>query len=144
MRLPASKISTLVDVIRNHHGFAQVHVRHAVVVTLDLDMVVDVDERLLPLGVRVRQGRQRPQHRPVEFLVARPACPGQLLEGAVVEFLEQTLHLTVRFGVTVEGVIAQRCQNPALGNLPRRLNGARKSCIRCPSRSVTLIYGSKY
>ena len=47
-------------------------VRHAVEVTVDLDVVVDADPARFPLGQDVATGRQRPERRPVEL-----GAPGQ-------------------------------------------------------------------
>ena len=66
-------------------------VRHAVEVTVDLDVVVDADPARFPLGQDVATGRQRPERRPVEQptrVVARPAADAELLQGAVVQVAE--------------------------------------------------------
>lgn len=63
-------------------------VRHAVIMPVDLDVVIDADARLLPLGVFIRRGRQRLQGRAIEGLERAPPATGQLLERPGVEVLE--------------------------------------------------------
>ena len=66
------------------HSLAHQPVRHAVVVTLELDVVVDADLGRLPDEQLEALGRQRPQRRGVQGLEGAVPAAGQLLEGALV------------------------------------------------------------
>src|SRR5436305_4867696 len=48
-------------------------IRHAVEMTLELDMVVDADPTQTPLGKGIGLGRQRVEVGPIELLEQRPA-----------------------------------------------------------------------
>ena len=63
--------------------------RHAVGVSLDHDVVIDVDAALLPLREDVARGRQGAQGRPVGLLVKGTAADAQLLQRPVVELVEE-------------------------------------------------------
>ena len=60
-----------------------------VVVLVDRDVVVNVDAHRVPLGILVGFDRQGPHGGAIHLLKCFPAAPGELLEGALVEFLEQ-------------------------------------------------------
>jgi hypothetical protein len=83
-------------------------VRHAVVVPLDLDVVVDVHARLLPLGEGVGRRGQRQQRRPLHLLEELSTIALHLLEGAAIELLEEPGDLLVQLVQAGEGVIPQR------------------------------------
>ena len=105
-------------VSRTSTRFVHERVRHRVVVVVDLDVVVDVDARVLPLGVREGLGRQRPERRPVEALeelaAARAAVVAHRLR---VELVEQLGDARVQRGEREEGLVAQPREDPALGDL---------------------------
>jgi hypothetical protein len=52
-------------------------VRHTVVMLGDLDVVVEADPAALPLGILVRERRQRPERRLVQLLKKRPPARPQ-------------------------------------------------------------------
>ena len=52
---------------------------------MELDVVVDVDACLAPLGILVALARQRRERRSVELLEPAAAASGGLLEGPFVE-----------------------------------------------------------
>ena len=76
-------------VTRNSTVRAHEPVRHAVVVGLELDVVVDVDLGGLPAAQLEACGRQRLQRRRVHLLEGAAPAAGQLLEGALVQLDQQ-------------------------------------------------------
>ena len=60
-------------------------VGNAVHRVLDLDVIVDVDPRLAPLGVLVALGRERLERRPVQVLEPAAAAALELLERPFVQ-----------------------------------------------------------
>jgi hypothetical protein len=91
--------------------------RDAVVVAGDLNMAVEVDAGLLPLGVLVALGRERLEGRAVERLILRAARAGQLAQRLVVEGGEQFTDGGVEFGEGEELSAAQARQDPPLDDL---------------------------
>ena len=89
---------------------------------MDLDVIVDMDSCLFPLGVFVRFDGQGAQGRFIQLLKQR-ARPGarQFLEGPVVERLEQRTDSTVQLGQGEALTPAQGGKNPALHHLYRDL-----------------------
>ncbi len=90
-------------------------VGHAVVVTLDRDVVVDVDPAGCPLGHLVALERQGLQGRPVEPLVELPAARSEVPHRPAVELDELLANRLIEFSEAEERPIAQRGQDPALG-----------------------------
>ena len=97
-------------------------VRHAVEVTVDLDVVVDADPARFPLGQDVATGRQRPERRPVELVVARPAADAELLQGAVVQVAEPGPDGRIQRGETEESLVAEPREDPSLRHEHRGLD----------------------
>ena len=58
------------------HRVADECMRHAVVVPIDIDVVVEGDGALFPLGVHVRVHRQWPHRRAIEGLEDAAPCTG--------------------------------------------------------------------
>ena len=108
-----------------HGGGGQAHVELAahqgvgdgVVVPVDLDVVVDVDPDLLPLGEHVTLGRQRAEGGAVELLEQRTPRPRELAERARVESFKQLRDGGVELGQREERSVAKRGQDPALHDL---------------------------
>jgi len=97
-------------------------VGNAVVVAVDLDVVVDVDARLLPLGEDEGFGRQRLEPRPLQLL-KQPGPRGvELAKLPLVEVAEQFPDGQVQLGQGVEGAFPQGCQDPALDDQNGRLD----------------------
>ena len=92
---------------------------HAVEVAGILDVVVDIDPRLLPLGVFVAQHRQRPQRRPIEGLEGRQPRSGQLLERFAVQLHQQAADGRIERRQTEERLLAQHGKDPAFDDLHR-------------------------
>ena len=81
---------------------------------LDLDVVVDVDPRLAPLGVLVALGRKRLERWPVEILEPAAAAPIGLLERPLVQRGQQRPDGVAEFAEREELMVAQRRHDPAL------------------------------
>ena len=74
-------------------------IRDRVVVAIDLDVVVDVDARLEPVGVDEALGRQRLQRGPIEPLEEiAPRAPAVALHRAGVERGEQLADARIERG----------------------------------------------
>ena len=71
-----------------HRGVHE-RVRHAVVMAVEHDVVVDVDLGRPVAGELVAVRRQRPQRRPIERLVGTAPAARQALERPAVEVAEQ-------------------------------------------------------
>jgi len=105
-----------------HGGGCQAHIHlfpgewigDAVVVTIDLDMVVDVDSGLFPLGILVGYGRQSFEGRFIEGLEEGFASGVEFLELAGVEIFQGSGDDLVELPDAKEVMISQRSQNPAL------------------------------
>lgn len=69
--------------------FADQPVGHTVVVTVEFDVVVDVDGILFPFGELVGLGRKRLERRPIDLDEGRVPGAGQFLEGSLVERFKQ-------------------------------------------------------
>src|ERR1700722_4754804 len=63
-------------------------VRFAVVVLGDLDVIVEADPAALPLGVFVRERRQRPERPLVQLLEKRPPARAPAAHPAVIQLVE--------------------------------------------------------
>ena len=103
------------------HLFFDERMGHGVVMAMDLDVIVDVDPGLLPLGVFVRVDGKWAQGRFIQLL--KQGAPGarQFLEGPVVERLEQRPDGAVQLGQGEALTVAQRGKNPSLYHLYRDL-----------------------
>ena len=97
-------------------------VRDRVVMVVDLDVVVDVDTRGLPLGVDEGLGRQRAQRRLVETFEELAAARPVAAHRAGVEVLEQLGDACVERGQRKEGLVPQAGEDPALGDLHRHFD----------------------
>ena len=84
---------------------------------VDLDVVVDVDPGLLPLGEHVALGRERAKGGTLELLEQRAPRPRELAERARVEPFEQPGDGGVELGEREERSVAKRGQDPALYDL---------------------------
>ena len=108
---------------------------YRVVVPVDGYVVVDMDPGFLPFGVDIGFCRQRLKRWLVQLLEVLPPAPGQLAEGAVVEFHQQFTDGGIEFQQGEERAVAQRRQDPALdhqyaafhlGLVPRLANSGRQ------------------
>lgn len=90
---------------------------HAVVMAADLDVVVDVHTALVEGGDLVALGGQRTQHRLIQSLEPFTPVAFALPEWPLVQFSDQPGNGTVEFGQTVEAVVSQPGQHPALDDL---------------------------
>ena len=70
----------------------------AVEVAIYLNMVVDIDARLLPLAVLERRGGQWLQCRSLEHFQQLPTTAVHLLEGAIIEGGELQCQFTIQLG----------------------------------------------
>jgi hypothetical protein len=86
--------------------------------SLDVDVVIDADARLAPLGVAEALGRQGPKGRPVEAEKEIPAgLPGVALHRAGVQLVEQCANLRVQRRQREKGLMAHARKDPALRDL---------------------------
>src|SRR5437867_4596862 len=90
-----------------------VEIGNAVVVAFDLNMVVNVDLGLLPLGKDEGFGGQWFQPRLVEFLKQAGPSGVQLAEATLVELDQQVPNGQVQLGQAVKGLLADSGQDPA-------------------------------
>jgi hypothetical protein len=74
---------------------------------LQFDVIIDMDRGPLPLGEGLGRGRQGPERRPAEGFESLPAAAGPLLEGAVVEVLEEFADRPVESGQRGEDPVPQ-------------------------------------
>ena len=100
-----------------------------VVVPVDLDVVVDVDPDLLPLGEHVALGGQRAKCRTLKLLEHRAPRPRELAERALVEPFQQPGDGGVELG---ERAVTQRGQDPALHDLHGDLHLRLVARAPCP------------
>ena len=115
-----------------HGGRRQTHLdrlahqlmRDAVVVTVDFDVVIDVDLGARPLGVLVASRRQRLHRRPVERLERARAAAGELLERPLVELGVELADRGVQLRQREELAVAQPCEHPALNQEHSGLHGS--------------------
>lgn len=89
---------------------------------VDFDVVVDVYPHLFPFGVDVRLFRQRLQGGLVDGFEGRAARTGQLLEGPLIEPIQQYADRCVEFAQGEKLAIAQDRQDPALDHLHTNFN----------------------
>src|ERR1700751_3855166 len=87
-------------------------VRNAVVVTIDLDVVIDADARSLPERVLVRGDRQRLHRRTIERLERRTPIGRQSLERALVQFNHERRDRGVELVQAKELPVPQARQHP--------------------------------
>ena len=107
-----------------HHrgGDAQFHrgtyqgVWHAVIVTVKLDVIVDVDLGRFPAKELKAFGREWLQRWSVELLKGTAPATGQFFEGALIEVAQQQGNRVVEFQEIEEFAIAQSGQDPALND----------------------------
>src|SRR5262245_8562571 len=92
-------------------------VRDAVVVTFNLDVIVNVDAGLLPFGVFVGLRGQRFERRLLERFELRMTRAWELFERLVIERVEQAPDGGVEISQSEEGLFAQPRQHPAFDDL---------------------------
>jgi hypothetical protein len=86
----------------------------AVVVTVNLDMVVDVDSGLFPLGILIRDGRQRFEGRLIKGFEEGFAGSVEFLELAGVEIFQGSGDDLIELSDVEEVMVSQGSQDPAL------------------------------
>ena len=92
-------------------------VRHAVVMAIDLDVVIDVGAGLLPVRVLEGRRRQGSERRTVQGLVGVPAAAGELSEGPAIEVVDETGDSLVQFGQREEAPVSEPGEDPPLDDL---------------------------
>jgi len=106
-------------------------VRHAVIVPLDFDVIIDVGLDGFPFRDDVAFGRQRFKRRPVQLFEQKgTAGIRTLAEGAVVQPIEQFANGFVKVSQLEELPMPQRGYDPALCDLNAGSNGA-LHCTAC-------------
>ena len=120
---PAVLVEDLDGVGREPHVdlAAAQRVGDAVERVLDLDVVVDVDPGLAPLGVLVALGRERPERGAVQILEPAAAAALDLLERPLVQLGQQRPDGLAEFAEREERPVAQRRHDAALDVLDRGL-----------------------
>src|SRR5215510_7268879 len=91
--------------------------RHAVVVAVDLDVIVNVDTCFLPFSIFVSLRGQWFENRPFNRFKLRMTRAGQFFERLMIELLDQWFDGSVEFRQSEESQLPQSSQNPALNNL---------------------------
>mmetsp|Transcript_6076 Transcript_6076/g.24370 ORF Transcript_6076/g.24370 Transcript_6076/m.24370 type:complete len:788 (+) Transcript_6076:480-2843(+) len=121
-------------------------VRHAVVVALELDVVVDVDLGAgLPAADGITLERHGPQRRRVERLEGTATAAGQLLERSLVEVDEQLGDGPVQLGQAEEAAVAQPGQDPPLHQQNRALDlGLVAGMSRASSQDRAAVVTSEF
>ena len=99
------------------HLLVDQRVRDRVVMTIDLDVIVDVDASLLPFAVDKRHKRQRPKSWTVDALEKIGAARLVHAHDPGVQFREQLGDALIERAQREEGLVAQTRQDPALGDL---------------------------
>ena len=85
---------------------------------VDLDVIIDVDARVAPVGVDVAIARERLQRRPIEPLEERaPRGAAVPFHRPVIEIGEELGDPGVQRGQGEEGLVPQPRENPAFGDL---------------------------
>lgn len=107
---------------------------HRVVMPIDLDVVVDMHPRLLPLGIDVRLLRQRAQRWPIQGLEGRVPGARQLAKRSAVEPLQQHADGAVELSKGEELPIPQRGEDPAFNHLHADLGLGLVTWFTCPRR----------
>ena len=106
---------------------------HAVEVTLELDVVVDVDLDGLPATDDEVLCRQRSQRRSIQLLEGAASAAWQLLERPLVEIDQQQANRLVELVQGEEAPVAQPRQDPALHQQHRALDLGLVTRVRGPS-----------
>jgi hypothetical protein len=96
---------------------AQQAVRHRVIMAVDIDVVVESDAALAPLGVDVGLDRQSGERRPVELVEQLAATDAEPAHRPAVELAEQLHDGGIELGQREEALVAQAGQDPALDHL---------------------------
>ncbi len=91
--------------------------RHRVVMAVDVDVIVERDAALAPLGVNVGLDRQGGERRPVEFVEQLAPADAEAAHRPAVEIAEQRGDREVQLGQREEALVAQASQDPALDHL---------------------------
>src|SRR5260370_906380 len=92
---------------------AQQAVRHRVVMAVDVDMIVERDAALAPLGIDVGLDRQGRQSGPVEFVEQLAPADAEAAHRPAVELAEQRGDRAVQLGQGEEALVAQAGPEPA-------------------------------
>src|SRR5829696_943806 len=96
---------------------SQQAVRHRVVMAIDIDVVVERDAALAPLGVDVSLGRQRAECRPIKLVEQLAATDAEAAHWPAVELAEQRQDRAVQLGQREEALVAQTREDPTLDHL---------------------------
>ena len=116
--------------------------RHAVVVAIEFDVIVDVDAGALEARDRHARGRQRAQGLLIQRGEGTCAAAGQLLERPGVQVGEQLGNGSVEFGQAEEAPVAKARQDPPLDHLDSDFDlrlVARTSGARWKDRHVVVV-----
>lgn len=95
---------------------------NAVVVSLDIDVVIDIDSGLFPFGILVRCAGQRLEGGPVDCLEELPAGAVHLLELAVVQLGELLSNGLIQLPQAEEALVSQGGGDPSLRDQDRRFH----------------------
>jgi len=101
---------------------------------IDLDVVVDVHPRLLPLGVDVGLLRQGAQRRTIQSFEGRLPGARQLAKRSSVEPLQQPGDSAVEFIQGEELAVPQRGEDPAFNHLHADFGLGLVARFACPRR----------
>ena len=99
------------------HFLANHAARHAVIVVVDLDVVINVHATLLERRDLIPTGRQRAQRCPVQPFEPFSAVAFELPERALVQIGDELADRPVQFSKAEEAVIAQPGENPSFDDL---------------------------
>ena len=91
--------------------------RHAVIVVVVFDVVIDIDARSFPFGQIKRRIRKRSQVRGVQQVEGVLTAAGEFLERTVIKRRQQFGHRGIKLGDREEAPVAKTSQNPALDHL---------------------------
>ena len=121
---------------------------NAVVVAVDLEVIVDADHGPLPGGELVGPRRERAESWSIDRLKDAAPAPFELAEGPVVEPFEPFPNGGIGLGETEERPVAQRREDPTLGDLDADFGGPDLLCgegwlclASCGSRTKGLALG---
>src|ERR1700692_4948644 len=92
----------------NLHLLADQLIRRAVVMPTQLDVIVQIHTRLLPLRIHERGERQRRQSGTIELLIQPRTRASKLAKWALVQLVDQLQNRLIQLGQTEELTLPQR------------------------------------
>jgi hypothetical protein len=116
-----------------------------VIITLDLDMIIDMNPGLLPLGVDIGLSRKGFKGGLIQGFKEGFTGPGQFFEGPFIEFCDQFTDGTIEFIEAKKGDMAESGQDPPFHHLHSDFHFCLVSRFSYPGRDDgTAVMGSHF